>query len=168
MTVPAPEPGAIKAVLEILLKPFTLIINPIGERVGRRLQRKPKLHIYVRPLTTLWCYAWEGQKPMMQLTFSADITNDGHEGVLILDGYVKGTKPKLPFTWRIKVPPTTTIMGENISLFVAPVIGEGGKDFSAKVILIDQFKRKHKTDRITFTWVGTTEPPKPQGQVKSN
>jgi hypothetical protein len=29
------------------------------------------------------------------------------------------------------------------------------------IILIDQFKRPHPTDKITFAWVGTTEPPKP-------
>ena len=88
MPLSPPEPGTIKSILEILLKPFTLIFNPVAERIGNRLKRKPKLHIYVRPLTNFWCYAWEGQKPMMQAQFSADITNDGNEGVLILDGYI--------------------------------------------------------------------------------
>jgi hypothetical protein len=165
MTVPTPEPSTIKPILEILLKPFSLIFNPIAERIGNRLKRKPKLHIYVRPLSMLWCYAWQGYgdnaKRMMQVTFAADITNDSHdEGVLILDGYVKGTKPKLPFVSRIEIPPTTTVTTENISVFVTPVIGEGGKDFTGKVILLDQFKRKHPTDKITFVWVGTIEPPK--------
>jgi hypothetical protein len=39
------------------------------------------------------------------------------------------------------------------------VVGEGGKDFTGKVILIDQFKRQHPTDKVTFTWMGSTEPP---------
>jgi hypothetical protein len=98
---------------------------------------------------------------MMQAQFTADITNDGDEGVLILDGYIRGTKPKIPFPHRIEVPPTTTVTGENICVFVTPVIGEGGKDFTGRVILIDQFKRKHSTDKITFTWAGSTEPPNP-------
>lgn len=161
-----PEPSTIKAVIETLLKPFTLIFNPIAERIGDRLKRKPKLHIHVHPLPTLWCYAWggygESAKPMMQASFTADITNDSpDESVLILDGYVKGTKPKIPFRERIEVPPTTTVTDENICVFCAPVVGEGGKDFTGKVILIDQLKREHPTDEITFSWVGSTEPPKP-------
>lgn len=161
-----PEPGTTKAILETLLKPFALIFNPIAERIGNRLRRKPKLHIYVRPLPgTIWCYAWEGYgdhaKPMMQVRFEADITNDGDEGILILDGYVKGTKPKMPFIKRIKIPPTTTVTDEIICVFCTPVVGEGGKDFTGRVIFLDQFKRKHPTDKITFTWIGSTEPPKP-------
>lgn len=160
---PAPEPGTIKAALETLRETFTLIFNPIAERIGNRLKRKPKLHIYVRPLTNFWSYAWDGSpKPMMVVRFTADITNDSpDEGVLILDGYIKGTKPQIPFPDRIEVPPTTTVEGELISVFVRPVIGEGGKDYTGKVILIDQLKRKHPTDKITFTWLGPTEPPKP-------
>ena len=96
----------------------------------------------------------------MQALFTADITNDGNESVLILDGYFKGTKPQIPFPNRIAIPPTTTVTGECIAVFVRPVIGEGGRDFTGKVILLDQFKRKHSTDKITFTWVGLTEPPK--------
>jgi hypothetical protein len=162
MSVPTPEPSTIKTLIETLLKPFTVILNPIAERIGNRLKRKPRLHIYVRPQFSAWCYAWDGsQKPMMQARFTADITNDGDEGILILDGYLKGTKPHIPFPNRIEVPPTTTVTGEHIAVFVRPVIGEGGKDFTGKVILLDQFKRKHPTDKITFTWVGPTEPPKP-------
>ena len=160
-----PNPERSKSSLKTLLKSFALIFNPIAERIGNRLKRKPRLHIYVRPLTNVWCYAWNGygenQKPMMQARFTADITNDGYEGILILDGYIKGPKPKLPFPDRIEVPPTTTVAGKNIAVFCTPVVGEGGKDFVGRIILIDQFKRKHPSDKITFTWVGPTEPPKP-------
>lgn len=160
MTVPTPEPGTIKTVVETLLKPFTLILNPIAERIGNRLKRKPKLHIYVHPQTRIWCYAWQGDKPMMQVRFEADITNDSRdESVFILDGYVEDTEPQIPFLNRITIPPTSTAQGEIICVFVKPVVGEGGKDFTGRVILLDQFKREHKTDKVTFTWVGTTDPP---------
>src|SRR5215469_18152744 len=129
MPVPPTEPGTIKAILETLFKPVTLILNPIAERIGHSLKRKPKLHIYVRPRTTVWCYAWEDQKPMMQAQFSADITHDGEEDVFILDGYIEGTKPQVPFRERIYLPPRETLKGVNIAVFVAPVVGEGGKDF---------------------------------------
>jgi len=50
-----PEPGIIKTVVETLLKPFALIFNPIAERIGNRLKRKPKLYIHIHPLTNVWC-----------------------------------------------------------------------------------------------------------------
>lgn len=149
-----------KVVVETLLKLFTLIFTPVAERISNTLKRKPKLHIYVRPLTTFWCYAGDGS-PMMQVVFTADITNDSHdESVIVLDGYFKGTKPQIPFRARIEIPPTTTVASEHIAVFVRPVIGEGGKDFSGRIILVDQLKRKHPTDKITFKWVGLVEPPK--------
>jgi hypothetical protein len=160
-----PEPSTIKVIVETLLKPFSLIFNPIAERIGHKLRRKPKLHIYVRPQLSAWCYAWDGsENPMMQVRFTADITNDSRdEAVIILDGYVEGTKPQIPFRERIEVPRTTTVTGELVAVFVRPVIGEGGKDFTGKIILIDQFKREHPTDKTIFKWVGPTERP---GQQK--
>ena len=72
-----PEPGTTKAILETLLKPFTAILNPIAERIGNRLKRKPRLYFNIHPVGSIWCYAWNGAKPMMQVRFDADITNDG-------------------------------------------------------------------------------------------
>ena len=154
-----PEPGTIKAILETLIKPFTLIFNPVAERIGNRLKRKPKLYFNIHPVGSIWCYAWNGAKPMMQVRFDADITNDGDEGVMLLDGYVKGTKSKLPFMRKMKIPPRTLTTDEIIVVFVEPIVGEGGKDFTGKIVFVDQLKRKHYTDKTTFTWVGTTEPP---------
>jgi hypothetical protein len=157
-----PEPGIIKTVAETLLKPFTLIFNPIAERIGNRLKRKPKLYIHIHPVTNIWCYAWDGanQNPVMQVRFEADITNDSdHEGVLILDAYVKGTKSKFPLTSHIEIPPATTMLRNIVGVFSAPVVGEGGKDFTGRIILVDQFKRRHPSDKTTFKWVGSTERP---------
>ena len=159
MPAPSPDPGTIKQIIEILLKPFSLIAHPISERIGNRLKRKPKLYFNIHPVTSVWCYAWNGAKPMMQVRFDADITNDGDEGVMLLDGYVKGTKAKIPFMRKIKIPPTTTITDEIIAVFVEPIVGEGGKDFTGKIVFVDQLKRKHYTGKTTFTWVGTTDPP---------
>jgi hypothetical protein len=99
----------------------------------------------------------------MQARFTADITNDSDdETVVILDGYIKGTKPQIPFRSQIEVPPTTTLTGEHIAVFGRPIVAEGGKNFTGRVILLDQFKRKHPTDEITFNWAGPTEPPVPR------
>jgi hypothetical protein len=161
--MPIAETGVVKQIIETLLKPFSAIANPIAERIGEKFKRKPKLYFNIYPVTSVWCYAWNGYgkeaKPIMQIRFDADITNDGNERVLILDGYAKGTKAKLPFVRQIEIPPTSTVSRQVIAVFVEPIIGEGGKDFTGKLVFVDQLKRKHYTDKTTFTWVGSTEPP---------
>ena len=90
----------------------------------------------------------------MQLIFIADITNDHDEDTLaILDDYVPGAKPAIPFRDRVNIP-TTTTQEEHVALFVTPVVREAKQDFTTRVILIDQFKRKHWTDKVTFRWAG--------------
>ncbi len=142
-----------------------MIANPIAERIGHRLRRKPKLHIHVHPFTDIWCIASSGSIRFMQVRFTADITNDGNEGVLVWGGgYVKGTKPRVSFHLDMEIPPTSTVRRQHIALFVAPIIGKEGEDFTGRVILIDQFKRKHTTDKVTFAWIGPPEQPKAQPQ----
>jgi hypothetical protein len=165
-SMPAPEPGIVKSIVETLLKPFTLVANPIAERIGNSFKRKPRLYINIHPVSNIWCYAWNGTDPvpMMQVRFDADFTNDsGHEAILILDAYVKGTKPKIPFMSHIRVPSTSTVVSQIVGLFCAPVVGEGGQDFTGRIIFVDQLKRKHRSDKTTFKWVGSTEPPKTGG-----
>ena len=116
MAVPPTEPGRLRAVIETLLKPFTLILTALAERIGKRLKRKPTLHIYVRPDSMIWyaCETYNPMMPMMGAHFLADITNDGNEGVRIVDGYFKRTKSQDPFRERIDIPPGATILGKYI------------------------------------------------------
>ena len=94
------------------------------------------------------------------MRFDASITNDSdHEAVIIVDGYVEGTKSKFPLIRPIRIESRTMTEREIICVFVTPVVGEGGKDFTGRIILIDQLKRKHPTDKLTFKWVGPTEHP---------
>jgi hypothetical protein len=160
VTTPTPPPGLVKEAAETLLKPFSLILNPVAERIGRWLKRKPKLHIYIQPRTHLWCYAWEFDKPRMSVMFSADLTNDDHrEKVFIIDAYIKGTKPTIPFIRKVEVPAATMVPRVPFHVLVSPVVGKGGENWKGRIILIDQFKRKHLTDKIEFEWHGTTECP---------
>jgi hypothetical protein len=164
MTTPMPPSGFWQALIETVFKPFTIILNPIAERIGRRLKRKPKLHIHVISRTEHWCYAWENDKPRMSVMFSADITNDDHqEKVFIIDAYIKGTKPTIPFLRKVEIPAATLVPRVPINMYVYPIVGKGGQNWTGRIILLDQFKREHKTDKIEFVWHGTTEcPVKPQ------
>jgi hypothetical protein len=56
---------------------FCFLAHPIAERIGNRLKRKPKLYFNIHPVGSVWCYVGSGAKPMMQVRFDADITNDG-------------------------------------------------------------------------------------------
>jgi len=161
MTVP--EPGFLKDIVETIFKPFTLIFNPIAERIGNRLKRKPKLYVHIIPMGSIWNYAWNGNipPPIMQVRFDAHLTNDSErEAILILDGYVEGTTSTLPFGSHIEVPPHTTVFRQLVVVFCMPVVGEGGRDFTGRIVFVDQLKRKHRSDVTTFKWAGTTEPPK--------
>jgi hypothetical protein len=152
MTVP--EPGLTKSVVETQLKPFSLVFNPIAERIGNRFKRKPKLYVHIHPATCLWCYAWQmpNPNPTMQVGFDADFTNDSdHDALLLLDAYVEGTRSQLPFMSVIKVPSTSTNLRETVGVHCTPVVGEGGNDFTGRIIFVDQLKRKHKSDKTTFT-----------------
>lgn len=155
------DPGIVKSVVETVLKPFTIIFTPIAERIARVLKRKPKLHIYVLPVTSILTYAWDGSsRPIMQATFACDITNDDHhEKVIIIDAYIKGTKPCLPTRGYTEIAPASMKARQQFATFCRPVLGEAGKNFTGRVVLLDQFKRKHLTDKIEFVWHGPTERP---------
>jgi len=56
----------------------------------------------------------------------------------------------------LKIPPTTIIRGL-VYAYVLPFKTEQGKPLTTKFVLVDQFRREHETQEITFTWVGQSE-----------
>ena len=101
-----------------------------------------------------WCIALQGSNEMMQVTFVADINHDDTKHALVIvDAYPQGTKAQLSMIDKFTLPPET-IVTQRIAMFVSPVVAETGKAWTGRIILVDQFKRKYKTDRATFRWVG--------------
>jgi len=143
------ETGFIKSVVETLLKPFAIITTPIAERIASWLKRKPKLHVNFHPIACVWCIAKNREEPLMQVRFAADLTHDDpKESLIIVDAHPDGTKLVLPFD-KISVPPHN-LREVLVAVFVQPVLQVKGKDWTGRIIFIDQFGRKYKTQKHTF------------------
>lgn len=156
------EPGLLKAVVAVLSKPFGIIATPIAERIAARLERKPRLNVRFRPLTCLWCIAQSDELQIMQIVFSADFTNDDiGKSLVIIDAYVKGTRSWHPFE-KFSIGPHT-LFEHHGTTFVSPVIAEKGQDWTGRLIFVDQFGRKHRSPKMTFTWIGGIS--NPQGNA---
>jgi hypothetical protein len=121
--------------------------------VGRR---KPRAFVHVRPGTSVWCVAKQ-QNPQveyMQIVCTTNVTHDDPKLALVfLDAYPKGTTTQVPLFQAFAVAPKT-IANEQIAAIVSPIVGKKGKPWTGKLVLVDQFKRKYKTDKITFQWTG--------------
>ena len=61
MPVPTPEPSTTKTIIETLLKPFTVILNRIAERIGDRLKAQaPAPHLRSSSIQCLvLCMGWQ-------------------------------------------------------------------------------------------------------------
>jgi hypothetical protein len=123
--------------------------------IGRR---KPKLYVHFQPGTSLWCIAHSGPGPSaieyMQVICSASLTHDDHtQAMIIVDAYPVGTTSQVRALQEFTIPPHVMVK-EQITAIVGPVVGKKGKPWTGKLILVDQFLRKHKTQNVTLRWVG--------------
>jgi hypothetical protein len=143
--------------LENLTKPFSQLLNPLLERIGNRLgRRKPHLYVHVNVMQAIWCIAKNGDVEIMQAVFWAEFNHDDPKQTLvIMDAYPVGTRPQISATSKFSVGPGQ-IVTEQIGAYVLPIKGERGKPWSGRFILVDQFHRKHKTQKITLKWVGNS------------
>jgi hypothetical protein len=147
-----------------LIKPLSNIFNPLTERIGQRIARR-KPHLYVHPTRTqsIWCIATQGLpgstvNEMMQVVFWADMNHDDDKlGLIITDAYPVGTRSQIGMVGRIILPPHN-ISHQQIAAFVNPIKGKRGQPYETRFILVDQFRRKYKTQKITFRWTGPPPP----------
>jgi len=144
--------------LESLTKPVASLLNPIAERIGGGLgHRKPRLYVHFETNPMVWCIAKNGDQEVMQIVFWADLNHDDPRQTLIItDAYPKGARSELR-TLNFAVPPGQMVHEQVVS-FSVPIKGEKGKPWTGRLILVDQFKRKHKTDKATFRWAGDSVP----------
>ena len=73
--------------------------------------------------------------------------------MIIVDAYPMGTTSQVTAMEEITIPPHT-MLKEQLVAIVGPVIGKKGQPWVGKLILVDQFLRKHRTQKIAFKWVG--------------
>ena len=118
------------------------------------LKRKPKVYVQFEPNTILWCVAKAGDIEYMQISCQIRITHDDQRNALIItDAYPTGTKTEIKAMDEFKIP-SNTLANERIASIVGPMIGEKGKPWTGKIVLVDQFNRKYKTQKATFKWAG--------------
>jgi hypothetical protein len=145
--------------LESLTKPLASLLTPIAERVGGSLgHRKPHLYVhFTNPM--LWCIAKNGEQEMMQTVCWADINHDHPQhALIIMDIYPQGSRSAKIRASNFVVPPGQTVH-EQLASFSVPIKAEKGKPWIGRLILVDQFKRQHKTEKVTFQWAGGAAAP---------
>lgn len=148
--------------LSNLIKPFTNIFNPVTERIGKWLgRRKPKLYVHFHATQLLWSVGHELQPDgskleIMNIHLTADFTHDDDkQTLLIVDVHPEGAQS------RVRLSELCIRSGELLShlqlvSFAVPVIGDKGKPWTGKLVLVDQFERQYKTKRATYRWTGPT------------
>jgi hypothetical protein len=91
----------------------------------------------------------------MQVVCSASFTHDDlTQAMIIVDAYPEGTTPQVMAMQEFTIPPQEMVK-ERIMVIVGPVVAKKGKSWTGRIVLVDQFLRKHKTQKVTFKWVGS-------------
>jgi len=148
------------------IKSFSGFWRAVFDRLALWIgKRKPKLYVHFQPGTNIWCIANSGPGPgpsaieYMQVVFRANFTNDDlNEAIVIVDAYPVGTTSQVAAFIEFAIPPHAIVKQQIVAL-VGPVIGKKGKPWTGKIVLVDQFLRKRKTQKTTFKWVGSNPTP---------
>jgi len=158
---PPPEPslwkeisGAVAKLVDVFIKPLRVVSDAIAIRTEVLLRRKPRVYVNFHPLSSYWCLAREGDTPIMQIGFAADFSHDDPEqDVLVIDAHPKGTRTRYPCE-KFCVRPNELVSPRQINLMVVPVVGEEGKNWKGRLVLVDQWKRRYKIEKYEFMWAG--------------
>jgi hypothetical protein len=153
--------SAVTKIVEVVTKPLAVVSDAMSTRLEILLKRKPRLFVNFHPGTPIWCLAHAGTERLMQMMFMADFTQDDPEQTIILiEGYLKRTKPKFHFQEPIDLAPKRLVTPRyNVNFMVTPVIGDEGKNWTGRIYFLDQFHRTYKTRKVEFRWVGAPVPP---------
>jgi len=146
--------------LENLTKPFSSLLNPLAERIGQRLgRRKPRLYVHFNPTQLVWGIGTQKQTrepdlEMMHIHLTAGFNHDDDKQTLvIMDAFPEGTQNRMPALSQFEIRPHT-LVNQQVVAFVVPVVGEKGKPWTGRFIIVDQFQRRYKTQRATYRWTG--------------
>ncbi len=168
MSAPPIEPGFWKEVTHILSKmvdvftrPLDVVSNALSGRLEILLKRKPRLYVNFHPMMGHWGLAFSGEARAMQVCFMADFSHDDPDQTLLLiDAYIKGTKPWIKFEEPIKISPGRLVRSNYVEdIMVTPIIAPLGKNWTGRIIFIDQYHRRYRTKKFEFNWTGPTELP---------
>jgi hypothetical protein len=123
----------------------------IHARAADRRDQRIDLHIVAgEPLHANWSIGQSplNKKPMMILLCSMNFAHDEDGSVILRRGYFQGTREVFAMT-------PIAVEGaydprESFAISVAPVKAQPGKPLKGRLIFVDQFNNKHKSEKLTF------------------
>jgi hypothetical protein len=135
----------LKAGVPLWLFLIVLVVAILGAVRWYKSRHKPLVHVEWKEDVCLWTVAQNGSERWMQIMLYGFFNNSDPEIALIITSvYLEGTKSAMSLYETIELPPQH-VCDESVSTMVKPVLLEEGKTFRGNVILVDQFKRKHKS-----------------------
>jgi hypothetical protein len=118
-------------------------------RAYRKRHTKTSLSIVVMSLPPpQWNIGAYGKTPVMFTNFQAQLAHTGPHSLKIVKVYLKGTKCVASFPSFVVAGPYDEPV--QIHTGVRPILSNGKKRFTRRVILVDQFGNKHQTEPICF------------------
>jgi hypothetical protein len=129
-------------------------LNGIRKLLGRPAVPGTKTALSIIVLTApqpKWHIGAMAREPMLHLSMHANLAHKSDVSLIIVQAYLKGTKPCGPFF-------PITVAGpydgpSMIHFMVRPIIVTGLDKLTRRAVLVDQFGAKHVTEPVTFSTV---------------
>jgi hypothetical protein len=135
--------------LTIALVVLVAVALTLFMRKWRGNNTKHDLSVVVLPTPPpRWSIGAMKDVPYLSLHFHARLAHTHEHPLEIVNGYLEGTEGVAPF-------PPLFVSGRfdgstMIHLGVRPILADSGNGISRRVVLIDQFGKKHRTNKLTF------------------
>lgn len=138
-----------------LLASSAILMTHLGTLIHSHVAKRPDQHVDLRivagePLHASWSIGQSplDRKPMMILLCSLNFAHGGNGSVILKRGYFQGTREVFAMT-------PIVVEGaygprESFAISVAPVKAKLGKTLKGRLIFIDQFNNKHKSETLAF------------------
>ncbi len=130
---------------------LTHLVTLIHDRVADRRDQRTDLRIVAgEPLHASWSIGQSplDKKPMMILLCSVSFAHAENGSVILKRGYLEGTREVFAITPIVVEGPDDP--RESFPISVAPVKAKPGKALKGRLIFVDQFNNKHKSEKLTF------------------
>jgi hypothetical protein len=110
---------------------------------------KVDLRIVVLPMPPpQWSIGAIGQVPFMSINFHVQMAHMAGHSLQIVKGYLEGTECVAAFVPLVVTGPHDE--STMVHFGVRPIIARDGQTFARRVVLVDQFGNKHRTEQIRF------------------
>jgi hypothetical protein len=95
-----------------------------------------------------WHIGAKAQVPFMSISFHAQMAHMAGHSLQIVKGYLEGTECVAPFIPLVVAGPHDP--STMVHFGVRPILAHDGQSVARRVVLVDQFGNKHRTERIRF------------------